>query len=135
MTHTGKSGRVYMTGTLSLPAQLLVARKVGAMIPIVQPLVAKANAGKDKTLLALMLLGNLSDEASDQVTKACLGVVSTQDVTGAFVRLTNPQGGFMFQDVAVEDIFAVTAMVIAENLGDFFRTALGSLEAEAEQTS
>lgn len=135
MNHTGVKGRAYITGTLTLPVQLMVARKVGAVIPVVQPMVATANAGKDKTLLALMLMGNLSDEAANVVTKACLNVVSTADVTGNYVRLIDPQGSFMFDDVPVQDVFALTAKVIEENLGDFFRTALGNLEAEADPTS
>ncbi len=131
MNHTGTSGRSYRTGTLTLPQQLLVARKIGAVIPVVQPMTAKANADKDKTLLALMLLGNLPDDAATQVQNVCLGVVTTADVTGTFVKLVDPGGGIMFQDVTVQDLFALTAKVIEENLGDFFRTALGSLEAAA----
>jgi len=131
MNHTGTSGRLYVTGRLSLPTALMVSRKVGAMMPVVQPLVAKANAGKDKTLLVLMLMGNLSDEAANAVTTACMGVVSSADIEGKYVRVMGPQGGYMFEDISVQDIYALTGKVIEENLGDFFLTALGSLDAEA----
>lgn len=133
MNHTGTSGRVFASaGKLSLTDQFGIARKLGAVMPLIGPMVTPDNVEKDKTLLTLLMLGNLSDEVSAYVTGKCLSVVTTTDTSGNLCKLMGPGGTFMFQDVGVEDILQLSAKVIEENLGDFFRTALGSLSAAAE---
>jgi len=133
MNHTGSAGRFYQTGRkLSVSDQLAVARKLGAVMPLMQGMMDPANATKSKTLLSLLMLGNLSDEASNFVTSRSLSVVTSADMNGNLVPLMAPNGRPMFEDVTVQDILEVTAKVIEENLGDFFRTALGDL-SEAEK--
>lgn len=132
MNHTGTSGRVYASaGKLALTDQFGIARKLGAVMPLIGPMVTPDNVEKDKTLLTLLMLGNLSDDVSAYVTGKCLSVVTTQDDKGNVCKLTAPNGAFMFLDIGVEDILQLAAKVIEENLGDFFRTALGSLSAAA----
>lgn len=132
MNHTGSGGRQYASnGKLALTDQFSIARKLGAVMPMMGPMVTPANVEKDKTLLTLLMLGNLSDETSTYVTAKCLSVVTTTDDKGNLCKLMAPNGTFMFMDVSVQDILQLSAKVIEENLGDFFRTALGSLSAAA----
>jgi hypothetical protein len=135
MNHTGSNGRQYATvNKLSVTDQFAIARKLGAVMPLIGPMVEPDNVQKDKTLLTLLMLGNLSDDHSAFVTGRCLSVVTTTDDKGNVCRLTAPNGTFMFQDVTVKDILDLSAAVIEENLGDFFRIALGSLSAQAAKT-
>lgn len=132
MNHTGSGGRAYASvNKLSLTDQFVIARKLGAVMPLIGPMVTPDNVAKDKTLLTLLMLGSLSDEVSAFVTNKCLSVVTTQDDKGNVCKLTAPNGSFMFLDITVQDILEVTAKVIEENLGDFFRTALGNLSDQA----
>ena len=132
MNHTGTEGLVYASSRkLSVSDQLLVARKLGPATPIMQGIVDKENADKDMTLILLMALATLPDDASDTVTAKCLSVVTAADMDGKQVPIRASNGAFMFKDVSMPDVLHLTAKVIEENLGDFFRTALGSLAAEA----
>lgn len=133
MNHTGSAGRAYASvSKLSLTDQFAIARKLGAVMPLIGPMVTPENVEKDKTLLTLLMLGNLSDETSAFVTAKCLSVVTTVDDKGNTCKLMAPNGAPMFQDMTVQDILELSSKVIEENLGDFFRTALGSLSAAAE---
>lgn len=132
MNHVGTKGRAFSTtGQLPLTDQFYIARKLGAVMPLVDPMLAADNVQKDKTLLTLLMLGNLQDDVANVVTTKCLSVVTTQDDKGNVCKLTAPNGSFMFQDIGVQDILQLTAKVVEENLGDFFRTALGNLSDQA----
>ena len=103
-------------GKLSVFEQLAVARKLGPAIPIIEGLVADRNAGKDVTLLVVLMLSRLSDDESDEIVKKCLSVVSIKQDTG-WVKL----------------MLQLTASVIVENLGSFFNSALASLQQGAAE--
>ena len=116
-------------GKLTVFEQLSVARKLGPAIPIVEGLVSDRNAGKDVTLLVVLLLSRLSDEESDEIVKKCLGVVSIKQDTGC-VKLM-PNGVLMFSEIDLATLLQLTASVIVENLGSFFNSALASLQQGA----
>lgn len=135
MNHTGTAGLKYGTARkLAVTDQLLVSRKLAPAMPIMQGIVDKDNENKDMTILILMALGALPDESADLVTRKCLSVVTAADVTDKQVPIQAPNGSFMFQEVSLQDVLHLTALVIEENLGDFFRTALSSLSDAAKQT-
>ena len=50
------NGQQFEIGKLTVFEQLAVARKLGPAIPIVEGLVADRNAGKDITLLVVLML-------------------------------------------------------------------------------
>lgn len=123
----------YQIGPMDAFSQLHVARKLSPAMPILEPLLADRNAGKDVTLLVVILMSRLSDEETEYVIDKCLSVVSRkQDKGWAKVRVN---GVLMFSDTSMHALVQLTAAAIAENLGDFFRTALANLEAQKQGDS
>ena len=123
------NGQQVEIGKLTVFEQLAVARKLGAAIPIVEGLVADRNAGKDITLLVVLMLSRLSDSESDEVVKKCLNVVSIRQ-DGGWAKLM-PNGVLMFSEINLSTLLQLTATVIVENLGSFFNSALTSLQQGA----
>lgn len=117
------NGNTYATSKkLDVFTQLHIARKLGDSIPMTSGIMTDDKAN---SILSIILLSQLSDENSEYVITKCLSVVSRQQPTGfAPVRVGS---ALMFDDITLDDMLQMTMMVIKENLGDFFRTALGSL--------
>lgn len=124
-------GITYQIGSLDAFSQLHVVRKLGPALPIVEGLVSERNAGKDVTLLVVLILSKLTDEETEYVINKCMSVVSRkQDQGWARVHVN---GALMFSDTTMQAIIQLTAQCIVTNLGDFFRTALASLQQGAGQ--
>lgn len=122
-------------GQLDAFTQLHVARKLSPSMPIVQGLVSPANREKDKTVLVVMMLSRLPDADCEYVIRKCLGVVGRHEPNGPPAKVLDPAGKPMFSDMTMQDMLDLTIAVVEENLGDFFRTALASLDKEAQGTS
>lgn len=135
MIKVGLSGQDYVIGrTLDAFASLHVARKLGPAIPIVEGLVLPDNAGKDKTILTVLMLSHISDADTEYVIKKCLSVV-TRMQGGSHAKVTAPDGSLMFDDMSMQDMLALTLAVIEDSLGDFFRTALAGLKTQDAEPS
>ena len=118
-------GIVYATSRkLDVFTQLHVARKLGSSIPVLEDLFTKAEA--EKTIFSILMFSKMEDAETEYVMKKCLAVVSRQQPTG-FVPVQNQQGGLMFDDIGLDALLRLTLMVIEENLGTFFTTALSAL--------
>lgn len=129
-------GKTFCIGKLNAFDQLFVARKMAPALPVIDGLVREENANKDLGLLMVIALGQLSDSASDDVLLKCLGCVTVvQSADGKMAKLINSNGDLMFEDVSMDSIVKIAAKVIEVNLGNFFRTALSGLEAEAKVLS
>ncbi len=118
------------TGKLDAFSQLHVARKLGPAIPIVEGLVAKANASKDKGLLTVLMLSHISDEDTEYVIHKCLKVVVRKQEGGMLSKIQSIDGQLMFDDIGMSELLELTVAIIEENLGDFFRAAIGAMETE-----
>lgn len=120
-------GRTFrIKSALDTFTQLHLARKLGPALPLVQGLVDPANADKDKSLLTVLMLSHISDEDSAYVMNKCLSVVMVAQGE-KFVKLQAADGSLMFDDISLAVLLEITVTVIGENLGGFFRTALGNL--------
>lgn len=122
--------KTYQIGQLGTFDQLNVARKLGPAMPLIDGLVRKDNSGKDLSVLTLMALSQIDDDANAFVVGKCLSVVSLKQQDGKFAKLTTASGDLMFSDTSVAEIMKLVVSVIEENLGDFFRTALGNLDTK-----
>jgi hypothetical protein len=123
------SGHAYTTGATRLDAfsQLHIARKMGPALPLVEGLVATENADKDKGILTVLIFSHISDADTEFVIHKCLSVVQRRQESGKFAKIQAPDGCLMFDDIPMMDMLQLAIAVIEENLGDFFRTALGNL--------
>lgn len=124
-------GQLYQIAKLDAFTQLHVARKLGGALPLMDGLVSERNQGKDMSLLMVLLMSKLTDEETDYVVKKCLNAVSRKQPQG-WASLQSG-GTIMFSDVSVSALINLTAQVIVENLGDFFRTALANLEGQTAE--
>jgi hypothetical protein len=130
------SDRQYVTTErLNAFDQLHLARKLSPALPIIEGLVDPANVGKDKQVLTVLLLSHVADADVDFVLRKCLRVVCRRQADGQLARLQSSDGQLMFSDTSLADLLELAVNVIEENLGDFFRTALGALAAGAAQSS
>lgn len=127
------AGQSYSTiGKLDAFTQLHIARRLGSALPIVEGLVANANKGKDMNILTVLMLSHISDEDTEYVLRKCLSVVGRRQEKG-ISKLTAKDGSLMFDDLPMDGMLKLTVAVIEENLGDFFREALSSLDQVAQQ--
>lgn len=127
-------GNVYsLSQKLDAFTQLHVARKLGPALPIVEGLVDERNAGKDKTVLTVLMLAQLSDADTEFVIRKCLGVVVRHQSGGRPAKIQSPDGSLMFDDIDMQTMLDLTIAVIEENLGDFFRTALQRMAEVRDQ--
>jgi hypothetical protein len=101
---------------------------LGGALPLIDGLVREQNQGKDMTMMMVLLMSKLTDEESDYIMFKCLTAVSRRQPQG-WVNIQS-NGTLMFSDITVGALFKLTATVITENLGDFFRTALANLEGQ-----
>ena len=120
------------TGKLNVHEQLNLARKLGSAIAVVEGMTDPANEGKDKAILSVLMLANVSDSDSDFIVKKCLSVVTRRQAT-SWAKVQTADGHMMFDDMTLSTMLELTVAVIEENLGDFFRTALGGLRAKEAQ--
>jgi len=112
---------------LDVFTQLHVARKLGPSLPILEGLIVPENANKDKSILAVLMLSHIADADCEFVIRKCLSVVMRGQSDGRMVKLQAPDGSLMFSDLTMDGMLTLTLAVIEENLGDFFRIALGSM--------
>ena len=124
---TQLGNETYQIGRLDVFTQLNIARKLGPAMPLVDGLVRTENAEKDLSILTLMALSQISDDANEYVLTKCLTAVSIKQDKG-WAKVTSSTGVLMFDTMTMEQILKLTVLVIEENLGDFFRTALGNLD-------
>jgi hypothetical protein len=122
-----------ITDKLNVFDQLAVARKISPALPIVDGLIRKDNEGKDKTLLVVLLLGQLSDNDSDFVIRRCLSVVSRVQENAQAAKVLAKDGSLMFDDLDMGTITSLVSQVLEVNLGDFLRTALSGLKEDREE--
>ena len=123
------NGHTYTIGSMDVFSQLQIARKFAATSTVINTLMDEKNKDKDTTLLVTILLSYLSDEDSEFVVKKCLSVVSRRD--GDKYAKIMSTGGLMYSDIGLSEMLAITKAVIIGVLGDFFGTALASLEGAA----
>ena len=119
------NGKRYSTQKLDTRAQFHLLRKLGAALPVIEPLVNPDNVDQDPTILVTMLMTQLDDAAADYVMNAALWAVSRYQDTGWVKVMRNGQN--MFSDIELADLLSIVAKVITENLGSFFHTALTNL--------
>lgn len=119
----------YIVANLDTFAQLHVARKLGPSLPIVEGLIDPRNAEKDKNMLAVLMLSHINDTDAEFVVRKCLSAVSRRSADGTLAKVQAPNGALMFDDIELHTLLEITVEVIEQNLGDFFRTALGNMAA------
>jgi hypothetical protein len=110
--------------------QLHVSRKLAPALPLMQGMVNPANAEKDKTLLTVLMLSNVSDDDVEYIIKKCLSVVTREQEGGRQAKIQSSDGSLMFDDIKMEDMLKLTFEIVEENLGDFFRDALSVMTPE-----
>jgi hypothetical protein len=113
-------GKRYSVGKVDTFTQLHLARKLGPSIPIIDGLIDHRNAEKNKDLLTVLMFSHISDTDVEFVIRKCLSVVHRRQDDGKPVNIDLSQ------------MMEITVKVINENLGDFFRTALASMDAPTE---
>jgi len=121
-------GELYQIGKMDAFTQLHVTRKLGSALPLIEGLVREQNKGKDMSLMMVLLMSRLTDDETEYVTEKCLNVVSRKQAQG-WAKVQSG-GQLMFADTTMGAVIQLTAAVITENLGDFFRTALANLEGQ-----
>ncbi len=112
---------------------LHVTRRLGRTLPLVSGLTRAENAGKPKDILMILLLGQLNDEDSEYVINKCLELVNRSDEKTPATRVITSGGTLMFDDLNMGDLLQISAQVLEENLGDFFRGALNNLNQAGAQ--
>lgn len=126
MTTLTLGGQVYtLSKKLDTFSQLHIARKLAPALPVVHSLVNPGNAGKDKSVLTVLMLSHIPDEDTEFVIRKCMSVVTRQQGSTP-AKVMAPDGTLMFDDLSMETLLEITSAVIDDNLGDFFRTALVS---------
>lgn len=115
-----------ITGKLDVRTQLNLARKLSPAIGIVDGLLREENKEKDKSILIILLLGQLNDSDNEFVIRTCLNCVSRKQENGSLSRVQTADGLLLFDDMTMLELTELTAMVIEDNLGNFLRTALSS---------
>jgi hypothetical protein len=118
---------IYTTTKLDVRTQLNLARRLSPAVPILDLVLEAKAENKNQCLLTALMLSKLDDADNDYVVNKCLAVVSRQQDDGTHAKLTNQSGLLMFDDLTLTELLDLTARVIEENLGDFFYTALSSL--------
>ena len=126
------NSKTYSIGKLDVFSQLNIARKLSPAMPLIDGLVRTENSDKDLSILVLMALSQIQDDANEYVLTTCLSVVTVKQEAG-WAKISNATGGLMFDDMTIETVLKLTVKVIEENLGGFFRTALGKLNEPAPQ--
>ncbi len=119
-------GKDYQIGTLSTQDAFNLARKLSRATGIIDALLDPDNEGKDRTMLMLMAFGALDDATSKAAIDLCMKAVTVHQ-EAVWARIVDPTGNLMFSDIGVSTMMILAIKVIEENLGDFFRTALGAI--------
>lgn len=112
---------------LTVFEQLDIIRKLAPAIGIVELWISDRNKGKPVQLPLVLTLSKLTDTNSQSVIAMCLKTVVRID-NGVSAPITTPSGdNLMYDDIDVGAVLDIVAHVIDENLGNFYRTALGNL--------
>lgn len=111
-------------------SQLKIARKLAPATPVVEGLVNPENRDKNKELLTVMALANISDDDVDLLIKLCLTNIVRRSPSGDS-KIQTPSGQLQFDDITLKVLMELTVKTIELNVGDFFHTALVELDKEA----
>lgn len=120
-------GHKYRIGKLNAFAQFHLARRLApALWAMGSGMVANlkgVDASPDTFALGAMgplveVISKMSNEDSEHVLHACLGVCHRQSGTGWQIMYTEG-GGLMFQDIDLGALMQLTTAAIQENLGNF----------------
>ncbi len=149
MVEFEQNGQVYRAGKLDAFKQLHLSRRLAPLIPKLVPAFIKLQtltqakgadgAPRDLTQIADVVtvlgpfadaLAELTDEATEQIVRLCLGVVQRQQ-GNSWAALMNPQGVLMFSDLEFGDMLPIMIRVIRENLGNFIAGLLPPLPVAA----
>lgn len=123
------SGTYTTVNRLDAFSQLHVARKLSPAMPILEGMVDKRNADKNKDLLTVLMLRQLPDEDAEYVVRRCLSVVSRHSGK-TLAPVQSPSGQLMFDDMSLAEMLELTVAVVEENLGDFFRGSLAVIAGQ-----
>ena len=82
MTIVAVEGNNYRIAKLDAFAQLSIARKLAPISIMIERMMVEENKGKDSTFLVLLMLGQLSDDESEQVMRKCIVAVSREEDQG-----------------------------------------------------
>ena len=122
-----------IAGALDGFAQLRMARKLAPASHVVEGLLKTENLEKERNLLMVLMLSNISERDSEEVIKSCLSIVHRVEDGGTAPIMKN--GVLMYDDLTLAAMLEIALVVINEYLGDFFRTALDNLKVAAKQSS
>lgn len=134
MTILEIGGNTYRIGAMDAFTQLNIAKRLAPMSLLIEGMVDEANKDKDKTMLVVLMLGQLSDEDSNIIVNKCLSTITIQQ-QDTWSKILAPSGALMFDFIKMKDMVDLTSAVIVEHLGDFFHTALSKVKAGAVQKS
>ena len=132
MSEVQVGSKKYVIGKVDTFSQLHLARKLGPSIPIIAGLIDHNNAEKNKDLLTVLMLSHVGDADAEFVVRKCMSVIHRRDTDGKPCKVQAADGTMMFDDISLSEMMELTVKVIEENLGDFFRTALASMETQME---
>lgn len=114
-------GETYRVNKLTPFAALDVARLLGPRLICLRD-GSGVIAGKAGAALAA-LMGTLSQDDTDAVTRICLGAVLRKQGT-AWAKISSPDGSLMFQDISLEAMMDLIVAVAREaKLDTFFFVA------------
>lgn len=108
--------------------QLKLTRKLAPAFPLIDGLIKDENKEKPKSILIILMLGMISDDAVKEIIDLCLSCVYVSQEQGIQPAPLYVNGRCMFDDVKMDEILELTAKVIEVNIGDFLNTALLSLK-------
>lgn len=113
---------------------LHVARKMSPALPLLDPLFDEKNSKRDNTVLIVMALSRIPDDDCNFIIQKCLSKVSRfEKEANKYAPVLSRSGDLMYQDITLKQMLDISVQVIEENLGDFFRTALGALTPRAPE--
>ena len=119
-------GEQFELGKLSAIDQLTLLRKLGSATPLIEKIIADENKGKDRGLLTMFALSQISDsDMKDLMDVAFKGVQIYR--YGTWSPLMS-KGGLMFDDLQLVVLIGLITAIIEENLGPFFTISLAALQ-------
>jgi len=108
---------VYRTAKLDVFKQDKLVRRLA---PMLVALPGALRSLKDENFAAIAdVLQRLSDEDVRVVQELCLGVVSRRQAETLWVPVMS-NGGLMFDDVTLLELYTIVVNVVRENLAGFF---------------
>lgn len=127
-------GKRYRTGKLDAFKQLHVARRLAPVVSVLGGMANNAKLDEIESLSDLSgvllpltkVIAELKDEDCDYVIKNCLVVVEREEAANTWARVM-VNGQLMYQTgpnpIGLKEMMRLAAVVIQENLGNFFPAA------------